>query len=119
MFLTSKRGKIFFFQKWPKYGLVLEKTRKKVFNIDKFHIHQCQAQIETHFFCEFFLGGTPNASIFQSVFDLQEGKNIVFPKVAQIWSSLRKDKKKFLTFSEIGGGSQTLVNFFLTFGVFF
>ena len=32
VFLTSKRGKILFFQKWPKYGLVSEKTKKKVFN---------------------------------------------------------------------------------------
>ena len=32
VFWTSKGEKIFFFQKWPKCGLVLEKTRKKVFN---------------------------------------------------------------------------------------
>ena len=31
MFLTSK-GKNIFFQKWPSYGLVSEKTKKNVFN---------------------------------------------------------------------------------------
>ena len=32
MFLTSKGEKIFFFQNWPKSGLVSEKTRRKVLN---------------------------------------------------------------------------------------
>ena len=46
---------------------------------------------------EFFWGG--------SVFDLQGVEIFFFPKVAQIWSGLRKDKKKkFLTFLELGGG---------------